>query len=49
MADKDLWITFEKTGNVLDYLQYKGIQVGEDKSESGSQGDGNDIVRNTDW
>jgi hypothetical protein len=49
MADKDLWVTFEKTGNILDYLQYKGLQVGEDKVESGSQSDGNDTVRNTDW
>lgn len=54
MTDKDWWTTFEKTGNVLDYLHYKGIhagkevqRTGEDKVESGSQSDRNDTVRNT--
>ena len=54
MTDKDLWTTFEKTGSVVDYLHYKGIheqsemqRMGEVKRESGSQGNGNDTVRNT--
>lgn len=54
MADKDLWTTFEKTGSVADYLNYKGIcvttpskDIGEDKVESNSKRDGNDTVRNT--
>lgn len=52
MADKELWTTFERTGSVMDYLNYKGIQVesnqnklGECTVESGSQGDRNDTVR----
>lgn len=51
MADKDLWATFEKTGNIMDYLYYKGIcresETGERNVESGSDSDGNDTVRNT--
>lgn len=27
MEDKDLWTTFEKTGSVVDYLNYKGIHT----------------------
>jgi len=54
MADKDLWTTFEKTGSVVDYLNYKGIHTenkeqksGEGNVESGSYSDRNDTVRNT--
>lgn len=54
MTDKDLWITFKKTGSVVDYLHYKGIheqsetqRMGERSVESGSQSDRNDTVRNT--
>ena len=54
MTDKDLWVTFEKTGSVVDYLHYKGIheqsetqRMGEISVESGSQGDRHDTVRNT--
>ena len=54
MTDKDLWITFEKTGSVVDYLHYKGIheqsetqRIGEVSVESGSQSDRHDTVRNT--
>lgn len=54
MADKDLWTTFEKTGSVVDYLNYKGIHtgsennnVGESAVESVDQGDRNDTVRNS--
>ena len=27
MEDKNLWTTFEKTGSVVDYLNYKGIHT----------------------
>ena len=54
MIDKDLWTTFEKTGSVLDYLNYKGIlrdtkmqDIGERAVESVSNGDRNGIVRDT--
>ena len=51
MTDKDWWTTFEKTGSVVDYLSYKGIrresETGEKSSESGSNSDGNDTVRDT--
>ena len=54
MADKDLWTTFEKTGNIVDYLHYKGIHkrsetqgIGERSIESRSQSDRDDTVRNT--
>ena len=54
MADKDLWTTFEKTGSIVDYLNYKGIhveseeqRVGETDIESRSYSDRNDTVRNT--
>lgn len=51
MEDKDLWTTFEKTGSVVDYLNYKGIHAGtgEDKFESVSNSDRDDTVRNTNW
>jgi len=29
MDDKELWKTFEKTGRVMDYLQYKDAYGGE--------------------
>ncbi len=29
MEDKDLWATFEKTGRISDYLQYKSQYGGE--------------------
>ena len=54
MADKDLWVTFEKTGSIVDYLSYKGIcmdaeqkHIGERTVESVNQGDGNDTVRSS--
>ena len=54
MADKDLWTTFEKTGSVVDYLNYKGVhansekqKLGESTVESGSNSDRDDTVRNT--
>ena len=54
MEDKNLWTTFEKTGSVVDYLNYKGIhtesekhEVGESTVESVGYGDRDDTVRNT--
>ena len=54
MEDKDLWITFERTGSVIDYLNYKGIRIetsqgetGECRVEPGSQSDRNDPVRSS--
>ena len=54
MADKDLWTTFTKTGNVVDYLNYKGVpsdsdqgKLGEDTVESDNNCNRNDTVRNT--
>lgn len=54
MADKELWTTFEKSGSVMDYLNYKGIlrdtkmqDIGERAVESVSNGDRNGIVRDT--
>ena len=54
MEDKNLWITFEKTGSIVDYLNYKGIHstahadhMGENEVESNSNRDRNDTVRNT--
>ena len=29
MADKDLWVTFEKTGSVVDYLNYTAVSRNE--------------------
>ena len=57
MSDKELWTTFEKTGNIVDYLSYKGIQFhdtspGESKTgdrtfESKNNGNRDDIIRDT--
>ena len=54
MEDKELWTTFEKTGGIIDYLNYKGIQIdsenqkiGENTVESGSNSDRDDTVRDT--
>ncbi len=54
MADKDLWTTFEKTGSVMDYLNYKGIhaqqnenKAGENVVESRDKSDRNDTVRSS--
>lgn len=54
MADKNLWTTFEKTGSVVDYLNYKGVhmqpekqEMGESVVESNSNSDGDDSVRDT--
>ena len=58
MTDKDLWTTFEKTGKIVDYLQYRSVvrdcmeelnQTGENNIEPDSNGNGNDTVRSTDW
>ncbi len=35
MGDKELWTTFEKTGNVMDYLNYKGIHAEQQKNNVG--------------
>lgn len=44
MKDKDLWTTFEKTGRISDYLQYKNAYDSEygdyftsDKNEAGEE------------
>lgn len=47
MEDKELWKTFEKTGNVLDYLRYKSLSEGEKIVESEYHSDRDDTVRNT--
>lgn len=54
MEDKELWITFEKTGSVVDYLNYKGIHTPLEKQETGERtvesvgnSDRDDTVRNT--
>ena len=54
MTDKNLWTTFEKTGNIVDYLNYKGIHVDSEKQEAGestveprSNSHRDDTVRNT--
>ena len=31
MEDKELWTTFEKTGRIVDYLNYKHLYEGEYK------------------
>lgn len=56
MADKNLWTTFEKTGSIVDYLNYKGIHVqsekqemGESAVESSSNSNRDDSVRDTYW
>ena len=35
MEDKNLWTTFEKTGSIVDYLNYKGIHTESKKKEMG--------------
>lgn len=57
MSDKELWTTFEKSGNIVDYLSYKGIQLhnkapeesktGDRTFESKNNSDRDDIVRHT--
>lgn len=52
MKEQDLWNTFEKTGSVVDYLNYKGVMeqkddIGEKIFESEGNSDRDDIVRNT--
>lgn len=54
MEDNNLWSTFEETGCVWDYLNYKGIRAimesdkkGENTVESVDYGDRDDTVRNT--
>ena len=37
MEDKNLWTTFEKTGSVVDYLNYKGIRMESEKQEIGER------------
>ena len=37
MEDKKLWITFEKTGSIVDYLNYKGIRMESEKQEIGER------------
>lgn len=53
MEDKELWTTFEKTGSVLDYLNYKGVcreeHSGERTVESDSHGDRDGTVHGTYW
>lgn len=58
MEEKALWTTFEKTGKIVDYLQYRSAvgdciaernQMGENRIEPDSNGHGNDTVRSTDW
>ena len=54
MEDKERWTTFEKTGSVVDYLNYKGIRMSLEKQEMGERtvesvgnSDRDDTVRNT--
>ena len=47
MEDKELWTTFERTGSVSDYLNYKGCHEGEKTGESDKHSNGNDSVRDT--
>ena len=54
MKEKDLWTTFEKTGSIVDYLNYKNIhgtldeqKIGEQDFESDSNCNRNDTVRDT--
>lgn len=56
MEDKNLWTTFEKTGSIVDYLNYKGIhtesekqEIGESAVESVDNRDGDGAVRDTYW
>lgn len=54
MEDKDLWTTFEKTGNIVDYLNYKcgtggfeTLEVGENTVESIDYSDRDGAVGDT--
>ncbi len=57
MEDKELWTTFEKTGRIVDYLNYKHLYGGEYKDyytndkenafEPDSHSDRNDTIRDT--
>ena len=58
MGDKALWTTFEKTGSVVDYLNYKGIyncesvvhekeDLGENVVESKGHSNRDDIIRSS--
>ena len=56
MTDKDLWTTFEKTGSVVDYLNYRGIHIESEKQEIGERTvesvdkrDRDGAVRDTYW
>lgn len=56
MDERELWTTFQRTGYVVDYLNYKGIHmekhgecIGEKDIESGSYSDRDDPVCDTDW
>ena len=54
MEDKDFWATFERTGSIMDYLNYKSscgsfetLEVGENTVESINYRDRDDTVGNT--
>lgn len=53
MGDKNLWIAFEKTGNIVDYLNYRGVylqseeEIGERAVESIDNRDRDGVVGNT--
>lgn len=57
MSDDTLWKNFEKTGDIVDYLSYKGIhfhdaplgktEMGDRVFEPKNHGDRNDTIRNT--
>ena len=56
MEDKNLWTTFEKTGSIVDYLNYKGIRMESEKQEIGERAvesvdnrDRDGAVRDTYW
>lgn len=56
MADKNLWITFEKTGRIVDYLNYRGIHIPTEKQQTGERavesvdyGNRFDTVCDTNW
>lgn len=56
MEDKKLWATFEKTGSVVDYLNYRGIHIESEKQEIGERTvesvdkrDRDGAVRDTYW
>ena len=55
MEEKNWWITFEKTGNIVDYLKYKEahdiseyVEVGEKAFESNGYCDRNGTVSGAD-